>query len=49
MYSNLTKDEELSSAGPYWLKRMGLAGFLFFFLKGMLWLLIPWLAHSAMF
>lgn len=29
------------------LKRMGLAGFAFFFLKGLLWLLIPWLAHSA--
>ena len=49
MYSKLAKVEELCSAGPHWLKRMGLAGFLFFFLKGMLWLLIPWLAHSAMF
>jgi hypothetical protein len=38
-----------SSANTHWLKRMGIAGFAFFFLKGMLWLLIPWLAHSAMF
>ena len=35
--------------GRHLLKRMGLAGFLFFFLKGMLWLLIPWIAHSAFF
>ena len=33
----------------HWLKRMGLAGFTFFLLKGLLWLLIPWLAHTAMF
>jgi len=33
----------------HFLKRMGLAGFTFFFLKGLAWLLIPWLAHSAMF
>jgi hypothetical protein len=33
----------------YFLKRMGMAGFAFFFLKGLLWLLIPWLAHSALF
>jgi len=31
------------------LKRMGLAGFTFFLLKGLLWLLVPWLAHSAIF
>lgn len=31
------------------LKRMGLAGFTFFLSKGLLWLLVPWLAHSAMF
>jgi len=48
MYIKLTGIEGLSSTGPHWLKRMGLAGFLFFFLKGMLWLLIPWLVHSAM-
>lgn len=35
--------------GRYFLKRMGLAGFTFFFLKGLLWLLVPWLAHSAIF
>jgi len=32
-----------------WLKRMGLAGFSFFFIKGMLWLLIPIMVHSAFF
>ena len=37
-----------TTAGTHWLKRMGFVGFTFFFLKGMLWLLIPWLAHSAL-
>ena len=44
-----TELEQHKANGPHWLKRMGMAGFLFFFLKGMLWLLIPWLAHSAIF
>jgi hypothetical protein len=26
---------------PAWLKRLGVGGFLFFFVKGLLWLLIP--------
>ena len=38
----------LSPSSPM-LRRMGLAGFSFFFIKGMLWLLIPILAHSALF
>jgi hypothetical protein len=29
------------------LKRMGFAGFSFFFIKGMLWLLIPLIAQAA--
>jgi len=33
----------------HFLKRMGLAGFAFFFIKGLLWLLVPWLAHLAIF
>jgi hypothetical protein len=49
MYLNTSGVEKHSISTPHWLKRMGLAGFAFFFLKGMLWLLIPWLAHSAMF
>jgi len=32
-----------------WLKRMGAVGFSFFFIKGMLWILIPLLAHMAIF
>jgi len=39
----------VSSPSSPLLKRMGLAGFSFFFIKGMLWLLIPILAHSALF
>lgn len=30
---------------PAWLRRIGLAGFCFFFLKGMLWLTLPFLAR----
>lgn len=26
---------------PTWLRRLGLAGFLFFLIKGLLWLLVP--------
>ena len=32
-----------------WLKRMGVVGFSFFFIKGMLWILIPLLAHMTIF
>jgi hypothetical protein len=43
------QESNVSPAGhTNWLKRMGLAGFMFFFLKGMAWLIIPWLAHSAL-
>jgi len=30
---------------PAWLRRIGLAGFCFFFLKGMVWLSLPFLAR----
>ena len=36
-----------ASAFPKLLKKMGLAGFSFFFIKGVLWLLIPVIAHST--
>jgi hypothetical protein len=32
-----------------WMRRLGFAGFAFFFIKGILWLLIPVLAHLALF
>ena len=49
MFMN-TQQADVNTMGfTHWLKKMGLAGFIFFFLKGMLWLIIPWLAHSAMF
>lgn len=47
MFMNSDKANGVSDTQAHWLRRMGIAGFLFFFLKGMLWLLIPWLAHSA--
>ena len=49
MYMNSDAASRASNRQAHWLRRMGIAGFLFFFLKGMLWLLIPWLAHSALF
>jgi hypothetical protein len=49
MYMNSGEANGVSNTRAHWLRRMGIAGFLFFFLKGMLWLLIPWLAHSAIF
>jgi len=46
----MTKPSKIHSRPrAHFLKRMGLAGFAFFFLKGLLWLLVPWLAHSALF
>jgi len=36
----------LSAGFPAWLQNLGKAGFLFFFLKGILWLTVPWLAHA---
>jgi len=35
-----SKPSRLSLTCP-WLKRLGVAGFLFFLLKGLLWLLVP--------
>ena len=49
MYMNTQHADVSATGSTHWLKKMGLAGFMFFFLKGMLWLIIPWLAHSAMF
>lgn len=49
MYSKIMSSSKQQNLETHWLKRMGLAGFAFFFLKGMLWLIIPWLAHTAVF
>jgi len=32
-----------------WLKRLGVAGFLFFLIKGLLWLIIPGLIAAGVF
>jgi len=32
-----------------WLRRLGIAGFLFFLVKGLLWLAIPWLIARGIF
>ena len=49
MNMHISATRSPDSKGVHWLKRMGLAGFSFFLIKGMLWLLIPWLAHSTLF
>lgn len=49
MLRKLSVSNSHPEATTHWVKRMGVAGFTFFFLKGMLWLLIPWLAHSTLF
>jgi len=49
MYMKTKASNPLTAHRGHFLKRMGLAGFAFFFLKGLLWLLVPWLAHSAIF
>ncbi len=49
MYMKTRTYNPITAGRGLFLKRMGLAGFAFFFLKGLLWLLIPWLAHSAIF
>ena len=38
--------QKSSTCLPAWLQKLGKAGFLFFFFKGMLWLTIPWVAHT---
>lgn len=42
-----TPDRNYSSLAPAWLRRLGVAGFLFFFAKGMLWLIVPWLVAQV--
>ena len=33
--------EKEKSSGAAWIKRFGVAGFLFFLIKGLLWLIVP--------
>jgi len=48
---NIRAVAEKIQMGPdsQWLKRMGVVGFSFFFIKGILWILVPLLAHMAIF
>jgi hypothetical protein len=32
-----------------WIKRMGIAGFIFFLIKGLLWLIIPYIIAKGIF
>lgn len=41
--TRFTGMSERTNKFRFWLKRMGWAGFLFFLIKGLLWLLIPYL------
>ena len=38
---SVTSSAHPVTAGRCWLKRLGWAGFLFFLVKGLLWLLLP--------
>jgi hypothetical protein len=52
-----TKDKELECPVPkkernkmvLWFKRIGILGFLFFLIKGLLWLIIPYLIAKGIF
>jgi hypothetical protein len=37
----MTRESRKTVSGKTWLKRFGLAGFLFFLIKGLLWLIVP--------
>ncbi len=37
----MEKDENRGQKIRVWVKRFGVAGFLFFFIKGLLWLIVP--------
>lgn len=41
MEHDAQKEEVHTSGLKKWLARFGVAGFLFFFIKGMLWLIVP--------
>ncbi|MFN5920400.1 MAG: hypothetical protein ACK45I_03765, partial [Bacteroidota bacterium] len=51
------KDKELKCPVPHnqrkpmwmWMKRLGWAGFFFFLIKGLLWLIIPYLIAKGLF
>ena len=38
--------ESVMDGRPSMIKRLGLAGFLFFFVKGLLWLIVPAIAMA---
>jgi hypothetical protein len=42
-------DKNAGSGKKTWLKRLGLAGFLFFLIKGLVWLVVFFLAGSKVF
>jgi hypothetical protein len=43
-------DKQPKSSAIGWIKRLGFAGFMFFLIKGLLWLIVPsiliWLGYS---
>jgi hypothetical protein len=38
------KNPGITPTLPAWLRRLGIGGFVFFFVKGILWLTVPYLA-----
>ena len=41
--------KDKSAGGRPWLKRIGIVGFWFFFIKGLLWLILPLLVALGLF
>lgn len=41
-----TMNERLHTNAFLWWQRAGVAGFAFFLVKGMLWLIVPWLLYA---
>jgi hypothetical protein len=42
-------DQDKNSDRYFWMKRLGIAGFLFFLVKGLVWLAVFFFAGSSLF
>ena len=42
-------EEVMNSKIIQWIKKIGIVGFLFFLIKGLLWLIIPYLIGKGLF
>jgi hypothetical protein len=49
MNTNMNAQRTTGNKTITWFKRLGIVGFLFFLIKGLLWLLIPYLLAKGLF